>query len=119
MSIGFLKKIKNVKKMNRGLESGLDDRIKSIFREMLNPKGGKGMGTKKELTKREKKDMAMKYEIAEELGLLEKVRESGWKGLTSRESGKIGGIMGRRKTEARARAAQHGEKACNPQEGKL
>lgn len=77
------------------------------------------MGTKRELTEQEKKDMAMKYEIAEELGLLEKVQENGWKGLTSRESGRIGGIMGRRKTEERARRAERGEKACNPPEGKL
>lgn len=29
----------------------------------------------------------MKYEIAEELGLLEKVRKGGWKALSSRETG--------------------------------
>lgn len=52
---------------------------------------------KKELTPEEKADMKMKYEIAEELGLLDKVKQNGWKGLTSRESGKIGGIMGKRK----------------------
>ena len=31
----------------------------------------------------------MKYEIAEELGLLEKVRKGGWKALSSRETGQI------------------------------
>ena len=62
------------------------------------------MKAKRELTKQEKKDMTMKYEIAEELGLLDKVRESG----------RIGGLMGRRKAEARAR-----EKACNPNAGKI
>lgn len=72
------------------------------------------MKAKRELTKQEKKDMTMKYEIAEELGLLDKVRESGWRGLTSRESGRIGGLMGWRKAEARAR-----EKACNPNAGKI
>ena len=35
----------------------------------------------------------MKYEIAEELGLLEKVKELGWISLTAKENGKIGGIM--------------------------
>ncbi|NLM50197.1 MAG: small, acid-soluble spore protein, alpha/beta type [Clostridiaceae bacterium] len=35
----------------------------------------------------------LKIEIAEELGLLEKVKKVGWKGLTAKESGKIGGIM--------------------------
>lgn len=56
---------------------------------------------KKELTEAEKKDLAMKLEIAEELGLLEKVEQLGWKGLTSRESGRIGGIMGKRKKKER------------------
>lgn len=39
----------------------------------------------------------LKYEIAEELGLLEKVREGGWKALSSRETGRIGGMMSRRR----------------------
>ncbi|MCL1863781.1 MAG: alpha/beta-type small acid-soluble spore protein [Defluviitaleaceae bacterium] len=39
----------------------------------------------------------MKLEIAEELGLLEKVNKSGWKSLTAKESGRIGGILARRK----------------------
>lgn len=55
--------------------------------------------SKKELSAEQKKAMEMKYEIAEELGLLEKVKKVGWKGLTSRESGKIGGIMGKKKKE--------------------
>ena len=41
----------------------------------------------------------MKYEIAEELGLLDKVNASGWKSLTAKESGRIGGILARRKKE--------------------
>ncbi len=41
----------------------------------------------------------MKYEIADELGLLDKVLENGWKNLTAKESGKIGGIMTKRKRE--------------------
>lgn len=69
------------------------------------------MRTKRELTEQEKKDLAMKYEIAEELGLLQKVQENGWKGLTSRESGRIGGIMGRRKLEERANRMQGSENA--------
>jgi len=50
---------------------------------------------KKELTEHDK----LKYEIAEELGLLDKVESAGWKGLTARESGRIGGIMTKRKRE--------------------
>lgn len=66
------------------------------------------MREKKELTEAEKRDLAMKYEIAEELGLLEKVRQDGWKGLTAKESGKLGGIMGKRKIDARKKAQQEG-----------
>ena len=55
---------------------------------------------KRELTEAEKRDMQMKLEIAEELGLSEKVARLGWRGLSSRESGRIGGIMGQRKRKA-------------------
>lgn len=37
-----------------------------------------------------------KYEIAEELGLLDKVLEQGWKSLSSKETGRIGGIISKR-----------------------
>jgi hypothetical protein len=39
----------------------------------------------------------LKLEIAEELGLLEKVTTYGWKSLSAKESGRIGGILARRK----------------------
>ena len=42
-----------------------------------------------------------KYEIAEELALLEKVQEEGWKSLTSKETGRIGGLMTKRRREQR------------------
>lgn len=48
------------------------------------------------LTKEEK----LKYEIAEELGLLDRVLEEGWKTLSAKETGRIGGLMTRRKREA-------------------
>ena len=41
----------------------------------------------------------MKIEIAEELGLMDKVKETGWKSLTARESGRIGGIMAKKQKE--------------------
>ncbi len=44
-------------------------------------------------------DDILKYEIAEELGLLDKVNATGWKSLSAKESGKIGGIMTKRKRE--------------------
>ncbi len=40
---------------------------------------------------------SLKLEIAEELGLMDKVNESGWKSLTAKESGKIGGLIAKRK----------------------
>lgn len=45
----------------------------------------------------EKKDERLKYEIAEELGLLNKVLENGWKSLTAKETGRIGGLVTKRK----------------------
>ena len=41
----------------------------------------------------------LKYEIAEELGLLDKVLEGGWKSLTSKETGRIGGLMTKKRRE--------------------
>ena len=41
----------------------------------------------------------LKYEIAEELGLLDRVLEDGWKSLSAKETGRIGGLMTRRKRE--------------------
>lgn len=40
-----------------------------------------------------------KYEIAQELGILDKVLEGGWKSLSAKETGRIGGIMARKKTK--------------------
>ena len=39
----------------------------------------------------------MKYEIAEELGLLDKVLEQGWKSLSSKETGRIGGMISKKR----------------------
>jgi len=41
----------------------------------------------------------LKYEIAEELGLLDKVLEGGWKSLTSKETGRIGGLITKKRKE--------------------
>ncbi len=48
-----------------------------------------------ELTEEEK----MKYEIAEELGLLDKVLKEGWRSLSSKETGKIGGLVTKKRRE--------------------
>lgn len=41
----------------------------------------------------------MKYEIARELGLLERVRQVGWAGLSAKETGRIGGLIGKKKRQ--------------------
>lgn len=43
----------------------------------------------------------LKYECARELGLIQRLEEVGWAGLTAKESGRIGGKMGRRLREGR------------------
>ena len=46
------------------------------------------------------KEEKLKYEIAEELGLLDQVLEEGWKSLSSKETGRIGGLMTRRRRKS-------------------
>lgn len=53
----------------------------------------------RELTEIERLREEIKYEIAEELGLQEKVNRLGWSGLTAEETGRIGGIMTKRKKD--------------------
>ena len=38
-----------------------------------------------------------KSEIARELGILDKVLENGWKSLSAKETGRIGGMMAKKK----------------------
>ena len=51
----------------------------------------------KELTEEEKMREKIKYEIAEELGLTDKVSKEGWGELSAEETGRIGGLMAKRK----------------------
>ena len=50
-----------------------------------------------ELTEEEK----LKYEIAEELGLLDQVLREGWRSLSSKQTGKIGGLVTKKRREMR------------------
>lgn len=59
--------------------------------------------TKKKKKKIETLEDKLKYEIAEELGLMDKIGEVGWGGLTAKESGRIGGIINVRKREMKAK----------------
>lgn len=45
----------------------------------------------------------MKYEIADEIGVLDKVFTNGWGSLSSKESGRIGGIL---RSRSRSRKEQ-------------
>ncbi len=45
----------------------------------------------------EKKQEMLKFEIASELGLGEKVLKLGWKSLSAKETGRIGGLVSKRK----------------------
>ena len=66
-------------------------------------KGGKDMGKQAELLTgairrdaltRLTREERMKYELARELGLLDRVRQVGWAGLSAKETGRIGGLIG-------------------------
>ena len=39
----------------------------------------------------------LKYEIADEMGVLDKVIKDGWKSLSAKETGRIGGLMTKRR----------------------
>ena len=41
----------------------------------------------------------LKLEIAEEIGVFDKIIKSGWRSLSAKESGKIGGMMAKRKKQ--------------------
>ncbi len=51
------------------------------------------MKDKKKKEKKETIEDKLKYEIAKELGLMDKINEVGWAGLTAKESGRIGGLI--------------------------
>ncbi len=57
----------------------------------------KGKKTKKVLTERD----LMKIEIAQELGLWDKIEKDGWESLTNADCGRVGGIMRRKLQQQR------------------
>lgn len=73
-------------------------RIKGIFKEIIILEV---IYIKKE-KKPTKRDL-LKYEIAKELGLEDKIINYGWKSLTSRESGRIGGILNKKLKDLKQR----------------
>ena len=51
----------------------------------------------------------LKYEIAEERGLLDKVMSEGWKALSAKETGRIGGLMTKKKKEMKEKLQKEAE----------
>lgn len=66
--------------------------------ELLNKPGKRSKSNSKKSKILTDNDI-MKYEIASELGLLDKVSEQGWAGLTAKEAGRIGGMLTSRKKQ--------------------
>lgn len=56
-----------------------------------------------------KPEEMLKFEIAEELGLGDKVIREGWRSLTAKESGRIGGLITKRKKEMKKAAMEQEE----------
>ncbi|BBF44070.1 small acid-soluble spore protein [Lachnospiraceae bacterium KM106-2] len=54
----------------------------------------------------------VKYEIAKELGLFDKVMDSGWKSLSAKETGRIGGLITKRKRERKKMHEQQENKTA-------
>ena len=61
---------------------------------------------KKEMWGKLTQEDLLKYEVAEELGLLEKVQRSGWKSLSAKESGKLGGMIATKKRQMKKEALE-------------
>lgn len=53
-----------------------------------------------------KPEEILKFEIATELGLQDKVINGGWRSLTAKESGRIGGLITKKKRELKAAAME-------------
>ena len=68
------------------------------------------MSKKKVDLKKIKPEEKEKYEIARELGLIDRLVENGWGSLTASETGRIGGIMTKRKKQAKKEALKNNEK---------
>ncbi|MTI65190.1 MAG: small, acid-soluble spore protein, alpha/beta type [Firmicutes bacterium] len=65
------------------------------------------MAKNKKKKKIETLEDKMKYEIAGELGLLDKVTNEGWGSLTAKETGRIGGIITVRKKKMKKKLEEN------------
>jgi len=55
----------------------------------------------------------LKFEIAQELGLWDKVLQNGWSGLSAAESGRLGGVLAKRRKEIARKNASMDEENEN------
>ncbi len=53
-----------------------------------------------------KPEKILKFEMSTELGLSDKVINGGWRSLTAKESGRIGGLITKRKRELKQEALE-------------
>lgn len=60
-----------------------------------------------------KPEEILKFEIATELGLGDKVIKGGWRSLTAKESGRIGGLITKRKREMKKEALSKEDSCAN------
>lgn len=63
-----------------------------------------------DITKIKPEEM-MKYEIAKELGLFDKVLKDGWGSLSAKETGRIGGIITRKRKELAKQQSEANEQS--------
>lgn len=63
-----------------------------------------------DITKIKPEEM-MKYEIAKELGLFDKVLKEGWGSLSAKETGRIGGIITRKRKELAKQQSEANEQS--------
>lgn len=74
--------------------------IQAVFAAKIQNRRLKYMGKRKDGKLRQiTPEEQLKYEIAEELGLLDKVMNDGWRSLSAKETGRIGGLVTKRKRE--------------------
>lgn len=57
-----------------------------------------------------KPEEVLKFEIATELGLDKKIIEGGWRSLSAKESGRIGGFITKRNKQTKAKAPEKEQK---------
>jgi small acid-soluble spore protein F (minor alpha/beta-type SASP) len=72
-----------------------------MYKRLYSPQNIKGNATNGlrgvEMNKKTDPNDKLKLEIASELGLREKVMKYGWKSLSAKETGRIGGLVSKRR----------------------